>query len=165
MKEGTGDVIHDKFQNKKHYVIFAVSFLSLKRMWYMTLPAVHIDRWPFFNMLFSAVEVAKTECVGWLWGSLPTASRKYYRIVNAAQLGNIKKRLNSGIIINNRGITQTDNLINALPSFKYPRMGGFHSHVEWGSVLPPMHLSPTDIRFMIDWEKKIEIIIIILWEI
>ena len=125
----------------------------------MALPAVHIDRWPFFNMLFSAVEVAKTECIGWLFGSSPTPLRRYYRIVNVIPLQFLKIRRNREVELHSRGITQTDNLINVLPSFKYPRMGGFHSHVEWGTVRPLLHLSGTDIQFMIEWEKEIEIVV------
>ncbi len=125
----------------------------------MALPSVHIDKWALFNMLFSAVEVAKTECIGWLFGSTPTSIRRYFRIVNAIPLQFMKVRRNSEVELHDRGITQTDNLINVLPAFKFPRMGGFHSHVEWGDVQPPLHLSDTDIQFMVDWEKKIEIII------
>ncbi len=125
----------------------------------MAMLTVHIDKWALFNMLFSAIEVAKTECIGWLFGSAPTSLCKYYRIVNAIPLQFLKVRRNSEVELHDRGIAQTDNLINVLPTFKYPRIGGFHSHVEWGNTQPPLHLSNTDIQFMIDWDKKIEIIV------
>lgn len=122
------------------------------------LPDVKICPTALVQMLCASVEPFKKECLGILFGSLPTKNENQFVIAFVQTLGCVHRKGFNEISTNTKSWQRLENFISCLPRpFGY--FGDFHSHNEWGTIDPPDEMSMFDIERMRMKNDALEIII------
>ncbi len=124
----------------------------------MDPPIVYIETLPFEDMILSAVESFRRECLGLLRGSLPSRRRNYFVITDVVAIQLAKKRKNKEVDQSQGGKKRMNKIFNRYPKL-YGVIGDFHSHPEWGQYRRETAPSDDDIAEMI--REKIPLGVII----
>jgi len=126
----------------------------------VSYPTVHILRQPFLNIIASAVEPFKHECIGRFFGRKPTKRHNRFLITNAFPVSCVATRGNKEIRISTRSEKRLVDLFSSASSL-WPFLGEFHSHTEWGKIVRDMRLSSHDIEDTISKKMPLNIVVVI----
>ena len=126
----------------------------------MTVEVVHIKHEAFFNMIASATETFKRECLGIIFGISPTQKKNEFLIMNAISLQSVRSRKNTEVTQSALGQKRLSRLFDGAHQV-FPVVGMFHSHPEWGIFKGSPEMSEADIRSMIGLGFKLEFIIVV----
>lgn len=96
----------------------------------MDPPIVYIEKEPFLNMVWSAIETFNRECLGFVFGKKPSKSRNYFTVENVVNIQLAKVRKNLKVHQSQAGSDRVDKVVNKYPKL-FPFIGDFHSHPEW----------------------------------
>lgn len=138
----------------------------------MSMPTVHVKREALLNMILSAAEVFKRECLGIVFGVPPTPNRNSFLVTNAIPLQSLSVRKYENIHQSDRSDKVLGEIfLKAKPTFR--PLGDFHSHAERGNYIGVAEPSNTDIQDMKKDNTALSFIIAInsrkrgsaLWEV
>lgn len=124
----------------------------------MDPPIVYIEREPLMNMIMASIETFKRECLGDIFGIMPSRDKNYFVITNALPIQLAKKRKNLGIEQSGRSKKNMRAVYDKYPRL-FPCIGDFHSHPEFGSLQRLPVMSDTDIADMINQDMALGIVI------
>src|SRR3989338_4867585 len=126
----------------------------------MDPPFVYIEREPFINMIRASIETFDRECLGDIGGRLPTRTRNYFHITNAADIQLAKKRKNSEIDQSKASRKRLKEIDDQYPKL-FRKIGDFHSHPEWRGHHRLPEMSDTDLEDMIKNRENLKVCIVI----
>jgi proteasome lid subunit RPN8/RPN11 len=124
-------------------------------------------------MIWSALEVFKKECMGFILGFKPNKNNKNYFVTEACPYQSLRRRKNTEVELSQRTWERFDRLFFQKLVEIFPKcLGDFHSHPEWGTLKPSGELSDRDVEGFIKSGVDLEIVISIssrkkghvLWE-
>ena len=126
----------------------------------MSTPTVHVRREPFLNMILSSAEIFRRECLGIVFGYLPTRSKNHFLVTNVIDIKSFKVRLNKEIEQSKKSAQVFKGIFEQAESIFRP-IGSFHSHAEWGSHKGVAELGDEDIKNMSSEGEMLNFIIAI----
>lgn len=96
----------------------------------MDPPIVYIEKEPFLNMVWSAIESFNRECLGFLFGKKLSKDYNSFVIENAVNIQLARVRKNLEVQQSKASSNRTDAIVKKYGKL-YPFIGDFHSHPEW----------------------------------
>lgn len=124
----------------------------------MDPPIVYIEREPFLNMILASVETFRRECLGLVFGTVPTRYKNYFYISNVIAIQLAKKRKNSEVDQSRGSKDRMEEVCSKYPCL-YRQIGDFHSHPERAGFMIFPILSDADIQDMIRQNLPLAIVI------
>lgn len=124
------------------------------------LPSVQIYFNALAQMLCASVEPFKKECLGVLFGSLPTKTKNQFIIAFVQPVQCVNRKRFTEIKPNDKSWFRLQDFFSQIPG-RSRYLGDFHSHAEWGNLNPSDKMSDQDIVAMQEDSYKLEIIIAI----
>ncbi len=124
----------------------------------MDPPIVYIEKEPFLNMVIASIETFKRECLGLIFGTIPSRNRNYFVITNVVAIQLAKKRKNSEVDQSNGSKKRMQGIFDKYPHIYRP-IGDFHSHPEWGDIKRLPSLSDADVDDMAKQNLQICIVV------
>ncbi len=113
----------------------------------MNLPSVRIEHSALLHMLLAAVEVYNRECLGDLYGEMPTARKNQYVIQSAVPLQAVHRRTSTKAFQSKRSFDRLHRFRND-SGLGRKLIGDFHSHPFIRKRPHPIGLSDIDIASM-----------------
>ena len=126
----------------------------------MSTPTVHVRREAFFSMILSSAEIFRRECLGIVFGYLPSQSRNHFLVTNALDIKGVKLRLNTKVHQSKKSEQALKGIFRQGESVFRP-IGSFHSHAEWGNTKGLAELDEEDIKDMHSERETLNFIIAI----
>lgn len=147
--------------DRTHFFSYFIASSFKIQAWgfWMDKPLVYFGKDALLDMICTAVEVFKRECIGLVRGHKPTRARYYYSIEHIVPISLTSERTNSGVQQSKLSFKNLDmGLINQYPQL-FKVIGRFHSHPEWGRHKRHSLPSDADKRDLIESGLPLEIII------
>lgn len=121
----------------------------------MSQATVHIRKEAFIIMVWSAIETSHKECLGFVLGSSPTATRNFYFVTDAVPYQCMKRRSNTEVELSDKASRRFNRWsVQLETSSRLKYLGNFHSHPGWGGFLcEPGTMSECDIEKFIQEGK------------
>lgn len=126
----------------------------------MDPPYVYIENEPLLDVILASIETFKRECLGLLFGRVPSRTRNYFHITNAVNIQLAKKRKNTEIEQSHISEEKIREMCSQYPRL-YPLIGDFHSHPEWGQYRREAAMSDTDIEDMRKRREELKVCIVV----
>lgn len=112
------------------------------------LPSVKIHRAALVQLLCASVEPFKKECLGILFGSLPTKTNNQFIITFVQPIQCVNRKRFTEISANDKSWRRLESFFSQIPG-RSRYIGVFHSHTEWGENSEPSpEMSDRDIVTM-----------------
>lgn len=124
----------------------------------MDPPTVYIEKEPFLNMVWSAIESFNRECLGYMFGKCPTKDHNFFVVENAVNIQLARVRKNMEVQQSRASSNRTEGVVEKYGRL-YPFIGDFHSHPEWHKRKRLAVPSEQDKKAMIQDNIKLSIII------
>lgn len=122
------------------------------------LPSVYIRSEALVQMMCASVEPFKKECLGVLFGRMPTKNDNQFIITYVLPLQYVKRIGFSEIATQQKSWRRLENLFFDMPP-RFRPIGDFHSHAKWGEQLVSDEMSEQDEKDMRKQENALEIIV------
>ncbi len=123
------------------------------------LPSVKIHRNALAQLLCASVEPFKKECLGILFGSLPTKTNNQFVITYVQPLQCVNRKRFTRVEVPDKRWSRFKKFFSKIPG-RSRYIGDFHSHAEWGENSEPLaEMSKQDIDSMQKDGYALEILI------